>query len=227
MSISSIDRFRREFPDVAVALDTQGWRIEYSGKGHIKFRTPTGQVVIGSSTPSGIHGWSRLTADLAKAGLDATPVLRVYVAPPERALSSESVTAMTPVAPEAAPLDESEFWRSEEAATYLEATYGEVREWRDAGYLPESKNERGHPRGRYFKRVDVLAFSDSETYRELRVVHKTRPRRAKSESVDSIEARSTVGVWKDSTLVAAIAEALRPIIQDEALKALRDFYKER
>jgi hypothetical protein len=48
----------------------QGWSVRLNGSGHLEWRSPQGNLVITSSTPSAQNAIRRIRHDLEKAGLD-------------------------------------------------------------------------------------------------------------------------------------------------------------
>jgi hypothetical protein len=68
--VNPAKRFRRDFKEVASALDEQGWKIGLTRKRHLRFESPTGLIIYSSGTPSDWRARKNLVAHLRRAGLD-------------------------------------------------------------------------------------------------------------------------------------------------------------
>lgn len=47
----------------------QGWVVTHTRNGHVKYQSPTGEIVIGSATPGGARSTLNTRARLRRAGL--------------------------------------------------------------------------------------------------------------------------------------------------------------
>lgn len=59
----------RELRRIAAVAERQGWVITRTGGGHLKWKSPDGQVVITAATPDDSRGIANSKAFLRKAGL--------------------------------------------------------------------------------------------------------------------------------------------------------------
>lgn len=62
----TIPKVLRPFADEAIR---QGWRIEKTARCHLKWRAPTGALVVTSSTPSDQRAVRNIVSDLKRGGL--------------------------------------------------------------------------------------------------------------------------------------------------------------
>jgi hypothetical protein len=236
-------RLRKKMPAVAKALDEQEWIWDVSRKGHLKLVSPTGQAVYGAGTPSDRRSDMNLLAELKRHGLNLSDdIVRLYVPPKDKALPNETIAAQK-AADEAHALEltvqESlKFMNMGEVVKFLGDKFATIIEWRDAGFLQETRNPNGHHRGHYFLRSDVEAFSVSEEYIELR----GGPKRQHKEKVvvapepvlieDPSVVRLQMVVTRRSTqemtlqeLAEAVADAIAPKIEDLVRETMRAYFK--
>lgn len=242
--ITPLDKFRREFPDVAGALDEQGWTVGMNRNSHLKFRSPTGALVMGAGTPSARNSWKRTISVLKRNGLviedDAQIVSGavVIVRPGPVAFDQGPPDTFEDIMPNEETTDFSlpvEHWTSSKTAEYLQATAKEIAEWRDAGFLEEALNvpeRRG--RGRYFLNSVVIEFANSDPFIQLRREHRKYTRRAKTElpvvpvapapveieHLRIVVARRSMEELTPKELAAALVTEMRPEIESAVELAL-------
>lgn len=67
-----MSNFRKDMKRVRRAAEQQGWRVEDTRGGHVKFLSPdrTKSPVIGPGTPSDHRAWLNFLAELRRAGLN-------------------------------------------------------------------------------------------------------------------------------------------------------------
>lgn len=64
-------RVDREMRPLVVAATEQGWEVEKTNGGHLRFRSPTGDIVFSPSTPRrGLRSVENTKAELRRKGLD-------------------------------------------------------------------------------------------------------------------------------------------------------------
>lgn len=59
----------RDFRQVVRIAKAQGWRVEFTKKNHVRFLSPTGQMVVTSGTPSDHRTVANLIGQLRRQGL--------------------------------------------------------------------------------------------------------------------------------------------------------------
>lgn len=202
-----LTRIKRDHPQIVEALDAQGWTMELTNRSHIRFCSPTGRFVFASGTPSDAYFASRkMTADLERAGLDLTPTRK------EKAVKVESELKELGI----------EYWTLSQAATYLDATAKEVREWHRAGMLPVATNapvRRGRP-GLWFFSTTITSFKDSPEHQAIRSVRR-KPKSPESIEIESLRivvARRSMEELTPKELADVLADAMKPVIEE----AVRD-----
>lgn len=66
---AGVVRFRSEFKQLARQMDAEGWTMSSTTRGHAKFVSPTGAIVIHSGSSGDWRGTKNLLAQLRRAGL--------------------------------------------------------------------------------------------------------------------------------------------------------------
>lgn len=61
--------FPKELHDIAKCARAQGWNIERTRNGHVRFVGPDGNIVIGSGTPSDKRANKNMLAALRRCGM--------------------------------------------------------------------------------------------------------------------------------------------------------------
>jgi hypothetical protein len=150
-----IQVFRRTFPEVADALDRQQWTLQLGGSGHVKVRDDKNRLVASmAASPGDTRSWKNTVADLKRAGLDTTPVLR------KRYLAAGVTISGTD------PLDlQNPLMNYEQIKTVLDLDDKQVLDAKKNGLLGEGRYVPGS-RGLWFLTDDVKAFRDAG-YRDL------------------------------------------------------------
>lgn len=197
------------------ALNAQGWTVDVASGGHLRFTNPEGQKVFASATPGSQRSWTNTVAELRRHGLDmkSKPARRVEI-------------PLTTVEERASGVVEDIMVDQKKAVEILETTAGRMPMLRKAGLLTAYPQDRSH--ANYYRMSDLLAFKESSYYLELGVKKRaytarpTRPRRTRLPD-EPLTASRLLGTAR----VSEVIEALRPVIREEVLNALREYHRER
>ena len=210
-----IENFTRDNPKVVEALKAQGWCMGLTAKNHIRFEGPAGQVAVTSGTPSEYRSTKNLLAQLKRKGFKPDFVPTRVIVPTEKSDTLEAAMA-NPVA--------------------HANDVPEVTAWIDAGELVPVPGATRSGTKNLYRRTDVLAFKESETYKTTHRVRRKYTKRGTAPSAPPLlrTVQLTVSAngaptdpWKNSELVNGIVRALRPVIREEVDAAIREFYQGR
>ena len=225
-----IENFTRDNPKVVEALKAQGWCMGLTAKNHIRFEGPAGQVAVTSGTPSEYRSTKNLLAQLKRKGFKPDFVPTRVIVPTEKSDTLEAAMA-NPVAHANDALV-----TKTEIPKLLDSDFPEVTAWIDAGELVPVPGATRSGTKNLYRRTDVLAFKESETYKTTHRVRRKYTKRGTAPSAPPLlrTVQLTVSAngaptdpWKNSELVNGIVRALRPVIREEVDAAIREFYQGR
>jgi hypothetical protein len=60
---------RKEFKQIVKIAESKGWVVQLTGGGHLKWTSPTGQIVFSASTPSDGRAVKNLVSELRRHGI--------------------------------------------------------------------------------------------------------------------------------------------------------------